>query len=107
MIRLLGDSVSMNHASQHRMAKSEAGISERKTVNFHIAASDNPDQENEAFILNEESSTKSDNKDSKNNEARKNPFRIFNQRKRNETGTWWSFLSVSWSSMHAEKCLVC
>ena len=76
----------MNHASQHRMAKSEAGISERKTVNFHIAASDNPDQENEAFILNEESSTKSD-KDSKNNQARKNPFRIFNQRKRNETGT--------------------
>ena len=78
----------MNHASQHRMAKSEAGISERKTVNFHIAASDNPDQENEAFILNEEeSSIKSDNKDSKNNQARKNPFRIFNQRKRNETGT--------------------
>ena len=75
----------MNHASQHRMAK--AGISERKTVNFHIAAADNPDQENEAFILNEESSTKSDNKDSKSNEARKNPFRIFNQRKRNETGT--------------------
>ena len=87
MIRLLlRDSVSMNHATQRRMAKSEAGISERKTVNFHIA-SDNPDQENEAFILNEESSTKSDNKDSKNNEARKNPFRIFNQRKRNETGT--------------------
>ena len=87
MIRLLGDSVSMNHASQHRMAKSEAGISERKTVNFHIA-SDNPDQENEAFILNEEeSSIKSDDKDSKNNQARKNPFRIFNQRKSNETGT--------------------
>ena len=85
MIRLLGDSVSMNHATQRRMPKSEAGLSERKTVNFHIA-SDNPDQENEAFILNEESSTKSD-KDSKNNQARKNPFRIFNQRKRNETGT--------------------
>ena len=74
----------MNHASQHRMAKSEAGISERKTVNFHIA-SDNPDQENEAFILNEES--RIGDKDSKNNQARKNPFRIFNQRKRNETGT--------------------
>ena len=66
----------MNHATQRRMAKSEAGLSERKTVNFHIA-SDNPDQENESFILNEESSIKSDDKDSKNNQARKNPFTIF------------------------------
>ena len=87
MIRLLlRDSVSMNHATQRRMAKSEAGISERKTVNFHIA-SDNPDQENEAFILNEEESSIKSDKDSKNNEVRKNPIRIFNQRKRNETGT--------------------
>ena len=67
----------MNHASQRRMAKSEAE-SERKTVNFHIAENEIENEAHQAFIHNEESKESSKNT--------RNPFRIFRRRKRIQTG---------------------
>ena len=72
----------MNHASQRRMAKSEAE-SERKTVNFHIAEN----EAHQAFILNEESTVTSTKESSKNT---RNPFRIFRRRQRIQTGKNWA-----------------
>ena len=71
----------MNHASQRRMAKSEAE-SERKTVNFHIAENEE-NEAHQAFILNEESTVTSTKESSKNT---RNPFRIFRRRRRIQTG---------------------
>ena len=70
----------MNHASQRRMAKSEAE-SERKTVNFHIAENEIENEAHQAFIHNEESKESSKNT--------RNPFRIFRRRKRIQTGKNW------------------
>ena len=71
----------MNHASQRRMAKSEAE-SERKTVNFHIAENEIENEAHQAFIHNEESKESSKNT--------RNPFRIFRRRRRIQTGKNWA-----------------
>ena len=76
----------MNHASQRRMAKSEAE-SERKTVNFHIAENEIENEAHQAFILNEESTVTSTKESSKNT---RNPFRIFRRRQRIQTGKNWA-----------------